>query len=71
MFTAGLYDDLKDLYDNHCTKPCANCSMFCIFYLKGHFWVLSSAFNLAPVYFTSYCFCLATVVLMPFHFTSI
>ena len=46
-----------------------NCSMFCILISKdiSGFRVL----RLAPVYFTSCCFCLAAVVLMPFHFTSI
>ena len=64
MFTAGWHDDLKDLYDNHRTKPVA-CF---VFDLKEHFGF--RVLRLAPVYFTS-CFCLASVVLMPFHFTSI
>ena len=42
MFTAGWYDDLKDCMIIIEQSHVLNCSMFCIFDLKGHFWVLSS-----------------------------
>ena len=55
-FCAGFSSyDLEELCASHWTKPCAKLSHVLYFYLKGH-----------SIYMTSCCFCLATVVLMPF-----